>query len=211
MPLDNGNRTVFGPQYAASKGEAAFNSSYAEMVASNAERQTRTDLQFDIPVTVSASFRYNITGRWGVDAGLSFTRTGASWQSGSDEHFYRSKQRAYFVGIPLGVSFTIFDSRYFSFYVLAGGSVEKCVGGNVKTSLIGGLEDAESDKKEGLSEHPWLFSVNAGLGVQFNITDNCGIFAEPKAAYYFDTADDMLLRKESAPQFNLSVGMRFNY
>ena len=111
----------------------------------------------------------------------------------------------------MDVSFTIFDSRYFSFYALAGGSVEKCVAGNVSTSLVGGLEDAASNMKEGLAEHPWMFSVAAGVGAQFNITDRSGIFAEPRIAYVFDTAEDMLLRKNNSPQFNLSVGVRFSY
>ena len=209
MPINKQMRPV-GPVY-TSNGNSGFSSSYAEMMANNIEQPTRTDLQFDIPITVSASFRYNFTKRWGIDAGLSFTRMGASWKSGSDAHYYRSKQKTYFIGIPVGVNFTIFDSRYFSFYALVGGSVEKCVAGNVSTSLVGGLEGADTSTKEELKEHPWLFSASAGLGLQFNITKRYGIFAEPKVTYFFDTADDIILRKDNSPQFNLSVGMRFNY
>ena len=211
MPMDRQERPIFGPLYSSTKDEAAFNSSYAEMVASNTERPTRTDLQYDIPITASAMFRYNINRRWSVDAGLSFTRTGASWRSGSESHYYRSKQKAYFIGIPASINFTIFDSRYFSIYALAGGSVEKCVAGNISTSLVGGLENSNPNKKEDLPEHPWQFSISAGVGLQFNITRQYSLFAEPKAAYYFDTAKDILLRKDNTPQFNLSVGMRFIY
>ena len=211
MPMDRQERRIFGPRYSSTKDEAAFNSSYAEMVASNTERPTRTDLQYDIPITASAMFRYNINRRWSVDAGLSFTRTGASWRSGSESHYYRSKQKAYFIGIPASINFTIFDSRYFSIYALAGGSVEKCVAGNISTSLVGGLENSNPNKKEDLPEHPWQFSISAGVGLQFNITRQYSLFAEPKAAYYFDTAKDILLRKDNTPQFNLSVGMRFIY
>ena len=211
MPMDRQEHPIFGPLYSSSKDDAAFNSSYAEMVANNTERPTRTDLQYDIPVTASAMFRYNISKRWSVDAGLSFTRTGASWRSGSESHYYRSKQKAYFIGIPASINFTIFDSRYFSIYALAGGSVEKCVAGNISTSLVGGLENSNSNKKEDLPEHPWQFSISAGVGLQFNITRQYSLFAEPKAAYYFDTAKDILLRKDNTPQFNLSVGMRFIY
>ena len=85
MPMDRQERPIFGPLYSSTKDEAAFNSSYAEMVASNTERPTRTDLQYDIPITASAMFRYNINRRWSVDAGLSFTRTGASWRNVSQE------------------------------------------------------------------------------------------------------------------------------
>lgn len=211
MPMDRQEHPIFGPLYSSSKDDAAFNSSYAEMVANNTERPTRTDLQYDIPVTASAMFRYNISKRWSVDAGLSFTRTGASWRSGSESHYYRSKQKAYFIGIPASINFTIFDSRYFSIYALAGGSVEKCVAGNISTSLVGGLENSNPNKKEDLPEHPWQFSLSAGVGLQLNITEQYSLFAEPKAAYYFDTAKDILLRKDNTPQFNLSVGMRFNY
>ena len=53
-------------------------------------------------------------------------------------------------------------------------------------------------------------SVNASVGVQLNVLDNIGIYAEPGISYYFD--DRSLLQtiyKEKPLNFNITVGMRY--
>ncbi len=187
-----------------------FDALYTEMAANNIDEETRTDVEYDMPITYSATLRYKLTDRWGIDAGLSFSQLGMSWRSGSSSSFYRSKQKMFFIGIPVGVSFTVFDSRFVSVYATAGGSVEKCVAGNIKDVL--NIEDhtGQPQNKRSLDEHPWQYSLKAGAGVQFNITKNYGIFAEPQAAWYFDNAK-IPLRKDNKPDFNLSVGVRYTY
>lgn len=198
--------SLLGPQYSASPSDELYN----DIMVNNIERDTRTDVEFDFPITFSAKARYQINDKFGVDAGVNFTKLGSSWKSGSDDYYYRVQQKAYFVGIPVDVNFTFFNSRYVSCYVLAGGSVEKCVGGSVKTTMNTGEPDAPSEK-EGLGEHPWQFSVRAGAGVQFNISKSYGLFVEPQVAYYFDNAEKIELRKNNDPDFQLNVGMRFTY
>ena len=63
--------------------------------------------------------------------------------------------------------------------------------------------------KNDLAEKPWQYSVNAGIGLQFNITKKCGIFAEPKVTRHLESSD-LQLRKHDT-EFNLGVGLRLSY
>ena len=191
--------------------EDKFIQEYQNILLSNLSKPTRTNVKYDFPLTYSAMFRYKINDRWGVNAGLNFTQYSSEWESGTEHDYYVSQQKAYFIGIPVNASFTIFDSRYFSLYALAGGSVEKSVGGNIKNTVVSNKNKLETPSiKEGLESHPWQFSLNAGVGLQFNINKNYGIFAEPQVAKFFDNGD-LNLRKQDKAEFRLNVGLRFSY
>lgn len=186
-----------------------FNYVYSSVVANNIEEETKTEIEYDIPLTYAAMFRYHFNNHWAIDAGIQFSHLGASWHSGSNNSYYSSTQKLVLIGIPVGASFTFVDSRFFTMYALAGASVDKCVTGNIKRFAQSGRKHADTGKRD-LPEHPWQFSLNAGLGLQFNATDHIGIFAEPKATRFFDTAKELNIRKHST-EFQLLVGLRLTY
>ena len=186
-----------------------FNYVYSSVVANNIEEETKTEIEYDIPLTYAAMFRYHFNNHWAIDAGIQFSHLGASWHSGSNNSYYSSTQKLVLIGIPVGASFTFVDSRFFTMYALAGASVDKCVTGNIKRFAQSGRKHANTGKRN-LPEHPWQFSLNAGLGLQFNATDHIGIFAEPKATRFYDTAKELNIRKHST-EFQLLVGLRLTY
>lgn len=186
-----------------------FNYVYSSVVANNIEEETKTEIEYDVPLTYAAMFRYHFNNHWAIDAGIQFSYLGASWHSGSNNSYYSSTQKLVLIGIPVGASFTFVDSRFFTMYALAGASVDKCVTGNIKRFAQSGRKHANTGKRD-LPEHPWQFSLNAGLGLQFNATDHIGIFAEPKATRFFDTAKELNIRKHST-EFQLLVGLRLTY
>lgn len=186
-----------------------FNYVYSSVVANNIEEETKTEIEYDIPLTYAAMFRYHFNNHWAIDAGIQFSHLGGSWHSGSNNSYYSSTQKLVLIGIPVGASFTFVDSRFFTMYALAGASVDKCVTGNIKRFAQSGRKHANTGKRN-LPEHPWQFSLNAGLGLQFNATDHIGIFAEPKATRFYDTAKELNIRKHST-EFQLLVGLRLTY
>ncbi len=185
-----------------------FNNTYVSMMSNNISEQTKTDIEYDFPMTYAAMFRYRITDKWAVDAGVSFAVLGSSWKSGSSESHYRIRQKVYNVGIPVSASFTFLDTRFVTMYATAGGAVEKAVDGSETTVVRSGSGDMKSVKND-LEEKPWQYSVNAGVGLQFNITNKCGIFAEPRITRHLESSD-LPLRKHDT-EFNLGIGLRLSY
>ena len=64
-------------------------------------------------------------------------------------------------------------------------------------------EDVNPDKLQ--------WSINANLGVQYNISNLLGIYLEPGVGYYFDDGSDVLtIYKEKKCNFDFQLGVRFN-
>lgn len=196
---------------AESAQKAQFQEAYMNMLSKNIEQEQQTTVKYDFPVTYTAAFRYRFNKRWALNAGISYTQLNSEWRSGSDTHFYTTQQKLHYVGVPVSASYTFYDSRYLTLYALAGGSVEKCVAGEKMTTLFAGKDEPDVSDETTPVAHPWQFSVMAGAGVQFNITKNYGIFAEPTAACFFDNGELANARTDRNVNFQLSLGFRYSY
>lgn len=188
-----------------------FQNAYMNMLSKNIEQEQQTTVKYDFPVTYTAAFRYRFNDHWALNAGVSYTQLNSEWRSGSDAHFYTTRQKLHYVGIPVSASYTFYDSRYLTLYALAGGSVEKCVAGERVATLFAENGEFGASEETMPTAHPWQFSVMAGAGVQFNITKNYGIFAEPTAACYFDNGELANVRTDRNVNFQLSLGFRYSY
>lgn len=61
-----------------------------------------------------------------------------------------------------------------------------------------------------IDSKPLQMSVNAAFGVQFDVLDNVGIYAEPGVSYYLDDHSSLqTIYKEKPLNFNLNVGVRY--
>lgn len=188
-----------------------FQNAYMNMLSKNIEQEQQTTVKYDFPVTYTAAFRYRFNDHWALNAGISYTQLNSEWRSGSDAHFYTTQQKLHYVGVPVSASYTFYDSRYLTLYALAGGSVEKCVAGERVATLFAENGEFGASEETMPTAHPWQFSVMAGAGVQFNITKNYGIFAEPTAACYFDNGELANVRTDRNVNFQLSLGFRYSY
>ena len=190
----------------------------------NAMSETATNTQNTHhyqPIRYGLSLRYRINRRWGIETGLTYslltsdvTNVDAAKTTliympfdtevtlADDEKIIQSKQRLNYIGIPLNAEYLLWDSRYFNVYVAAGMMFEKMVKGS--------LENLETGTKEGLSIRPLQFSVNTGLGAEFNLSRQFSIFAEPGVGYYFDNGSSVPTYYQDKPfTFNLNLGLRF--
>lgn len=207
-------QSYYGVQSVSADESAAkmqFQNAYMNMLSKNIEQEQQTTVKYDFPVTYTAAFRYRFNDHWALNAGISYTQLNSEWRSGSDTHFYTTQQKLHYVGVPVSASYTFYDSRYLTLYALAGGSVEKCVAGERVATLFAENGEFGASEETMPTAHPWQFSVMAGAGVQFNITKNYGIFAEPTAACYFDNGELANVRTDRNVNFQLSLGFRYSY
>lgn len=182
---------------------------YSQVLFNNRDRSTTTNVHHKMPVTVGASVKWHITNGWAVESGLYYTLLSSELHSGSGAYL-EEEQKLHYVGIPLKVHRSIWDSRWFSFYASAGGMVEKCVSGGVDVVYVNGTSDREMEHNS-LKVDPLQWSLSAAAGVQVNFTKNIGLYAEPGVVYYFDDGSQVeTIRKEHPVNFNLQVGLRFS-
>ena len=161
-----------------------------------------TNLTHHQPVRLGLSLRYRLNDRWSIESGLAYTRlrSDLKWRSGQE-----AEQTLSYIGIPVNANYLLWGSRYVNFYVSAGAMVEKMVKGSLYTTAKG------KEQSESISIHPLQFSVNGGIGAEFNLTNQFSIYAEPGMGYYFDNGSDVRTYYQDKPfSFNLNIGLRFN-
>lgn len=176
--------------------------------------EVQEEYSHKIPVKVGLTARYNITGRLGVETGLTYSilsssvkignsETGKNWSSGS--------QTLHYLGIPLNISFNILNSRYVNIYLTGGGMMEKSISGSIKTDEY---VDGKFDRTltTNISPKGLQWSVNAAAGIQANILPQLGFFVEPGVSHHFKNGSRVRsIYTDKPTDFSLGFGLRYSF
>lgn len=180
-----------------------------DMNTINRDIETKTEYDHHLPIRIGLSVAYALTDRLSISSGLTYTRLSSDIKDASRESKYIGEQRLHYVGIPVNVSYKVASSRWISLYGTAGVLAEKCVSGTTDEGYAENNTMKYTNTQD-ISSKPLQMSVNAGVGIQFDIIDNVGIYAEPGLSYYFDDGSALqTIYKEKPLNFNLNVGVRF--
>lgn len=187
----------------------AKDSPMLDMNTVNRDVEQKTEYDHHLPIRIGLSVAYALTDRLSIGTGLTYTRLSSDIKDASMESNYSGEQRLHYVGIPVNVSYKVASSRWISMYGTAGVLAEKCVSGTTDEGYVVNNTVQQTNTHD-ISSKPLQMSVNAGVGIQFNVHDNVGIYAEPGLSYYFDDGSALqTIYKEKPLNFNLNVGVRF--
>lgn len=167
------------------------------------------EITHHMPIKIGLTFLYRFNRTLGLETGLQYTNLKSDIRYGSkDALFSEARQTLHYLGVPVNLKYTPVSWKRLSVYISGGLTFEKCIYGNVKGMLRAGVV-TESVR---IKERPFQVSANAGAGLQFAITDYCGIYAEPGVGYYFDDGSSLCTVYKDKPwNFNLNVGVRFSF
>lgn len=180
-----------------------------DMSSVNRDVETKTEYEHHLPIRIGLSVAYALTDRLSISSGLTYTRLSSDIKDASRESKYIGEQRLHYVGIPVNVSYKVASFRWLGLYGTAGVLAEKCVSGTTDEGYVENNTMKYTNTHD-ISSKPLQMSVNAGVGIQFNVHDNVGIYAEPGLSYYFDDGSALqTIYKEKPLNFNLNVGVRF--
>lgn len=207
----SGTTTAYGDYLVLScpGGADTKDSPMLDMSSVNRDVETKTEYEHHLPIRIGLSVAYALTDRLSISSGLTYTRLSSDIKDASRESKYIGEQRLHYVGIPVNVSYKVASSRWISLYGTAGVLAEKCVSGTTDEGYVENNTMKYTNTHD-ISSKPLQMSVNAGVGIQFDIIDNVGIYAEPGLSYYFDDGSALqTIYKEKPLNFNLNVGVRF--
>lgn len=176
--------------------------------------EVQEEYSHKIPVKVGLTARYNITGRLGVETGLTYSVLSSSVKTGNSEtgkNWSTGSQTLHYLGIPLNISFNILNSRYVNIYVTGGGMMEKSISGNIKTDEY---VDGKFDRTltTNISPKGLQWSVNAAAGVQANILPQLGFFVEPGVSHHFKNGSRVRsIYTDKPTDFSLGFGLRYSF
>lgn len=182
----------------------------ADILVGNQDEEVETKTSHKLPIRFGVNVNIPVYERLGIETGVTYSILHSTTTSGSKSNLFDTKQTLHYIGIPLKATYEIWNHRSFSLYAAAGGMVEKCVHGRSTTDFIIGNEVASSET-ENVKEGRLQFSVNAGLGIKWNITDRINLFAEPGVSYYLNNHSGVENSYKDKPfNFDLKIGLRFN-
>lgn len=174
--------------------------------------EVTTEYSHKMPVKIGASIRYDFNKFLGIESGLTYSFLSSDLKTGEEgavSSWSKGVQSMHYLGIPLNLSFNIFSSRYFNAYVTAGGLMEKCVRGSLKTDeyLDGKYHGSSSTtlRQKGLQ-----WSVNGAAGIQVNILPQLGLYMEPGVSHHFSNNSKVrTIYSDKPTDFSLSFGLRY--
>jgi hypothetical protein len=178
-------------------------------LANDTREQAYTDVKHHQPITFGLTLRYNLNERWSVASGLTYSQLTSELHSGSGNYYYDDRQTLHYIGLPLNIAYTFWQSPKLSAYLTSGGLVEKNVAGRLTSNYY--IDDQlEITTRENISTDQLQWSVNTAIGLGYRISNNIGLYAEPGISYYFKNNSELeTIYKDNPLHFNLRLGLRF--
>lgn len=159
------------------------------------------------PITVGIDLQYNLGKGFNIHSGVTYSYLEST--ASRDINFqYNYARKSHYIGIPVGISYSVFENRRIDLYASVGAMAEWAVSSKLTSTLYSGSEliskTTVNNKVRGA-----IFSANAALGVNVKITQGVGIYLEPGVSHYFNNEDHPVnFRTQWPVQFSLRAGIR---
>ena len=167
-----------------------------------------------MPLTFGLGVHIPISNVVGVSTGISYTflhrNFGGTYTRVTDEEVLKIESddidnNIHYIGVPLGLYFTIFGTESkVRLYGFASGMLERAIS-NKYVIHTPGKAYTLTKKLDGLQ-----FSVAAGFGLEYRISNHFGLYLDPSIRYYFDCDQPTSIRTQQPWMMGLELGVRFN-
>lgn len=147
-------------------------------------------MRHDQPLRFGISVCYNITPRIGIESGITYSLLNSDFKDNGNDAYITGKQKLHYIGIPLNMRFRLAKWKSFSVYASAGILGEKLIAGKLWGD-IRGHNGNDTRKNITLHEGQLQWSANASTGLQFDMTDNVGLYVEPGISYFFNNGSNI--------------------
>ncbi len=171
--------------------------------------ETSPKSSYGIPLSFGAGVKFGLGPRWSIGTGLNYTLlmrqfygTYREVSNGVIKNTVSSdiRNKQHFIGIPVNFYYDVINNDKINFYAYAGGTAEKCLSDSyslMKTSIV------HKEKAEGIQ-----LSANAGIGVEFMLGRDLGLYIDPSIRYYFENDQPKSIRTVQPLMFGFEIGIR---
>ena len=153
------------------------------------------------PIAFGLTFGYPLSARLSLSTGMVYTRLRSDFTIIMNDMSISRQQTLHYLGIPLNAQFHVWQSGHLNVYLSAGGEADY----NIKAKMV------SNSVEQHMNRDRWQFSLQGGVGLQYDVLPQLGFYAEPGVKYYFDNGSwiDNYFKDQSF-DFHLQVGLRLN-
>ena len=153
------------------------------------------------PISVGMQVGFHLLPKLKLSTGLVYTKVSSDFISGVSDTRTVSTQDLHYIGIPLNLSYSVWEYKGLHTYVTAGGEGAVNIKNHAETD--GEVKESKRDKMQ--------WSTNASVGIQYDFIPQLGVYVEPGMKYYFDNGSQIEnILKDKKLNFNIQFGLRFN-
>lgn len=153
------------------------------------------------PISVGMQVGFHLLPKLKLSTGLVYTKVSSYFISGVSDTRTVSTQDLHYIGIPLNLSYSVWEYKGLHTYVTAGGEGAVNIKNHAETD--GEVKESKRDKMQ--------WSTNASVGIQYDFIPQLGVYVEPGMKYYFDNGSQIEnIFKDKKLNFNIQFGLRFN-
>ncbi|MCF2591827.1 hypothetical protein JQM97_12970 [Prevotella hominis] len=153
------------------------------------------------PISVGMQVGFHLLPKLKLSTGLVYTKVSSDFISGVSDTRTVSTQDLHYIGIPLNLSYSVWEYKGLHTYVTAGGEGAVNIKNHAETD--GEVKESKRDKMQ--------WSTNASVGIQYDFIPQLGVYVEPGMKYYFDNGSQIEnIFKDKKLNFNIQFGLRFN-
>jgi len=163
-----------------------------------------------LPFTIQLTLSRQLIPRLSMETGLSYTQLKSTSMTGSTTAYIQERQRLHYLGIPLRFGWQWYSKAHLSLYSSAGAMLELPIRGITDVSHIYNGTCTFQDRTS--ISVPCQWSVNFGLGIQYDLTSHLGICVEPGLQYFFNDGSSLKSYRTEHPfGITLPLGIRFHW
>lgn len=158
---------------------------------------------YRIPVTLGLGVRFYLTPRFSLGTGLDYSLLSRTFTGSYEDESGTVSHTLQYLGIPLHIYYDVLSHDKVKLYVYGGGEAELCLSNQYR--LFASPDIIRSYPVNGLQ-----YSAAAGLGVEFRLGRNLGLYLDPGISYYFPGEQPRNIRTDKPLLLRFDAGLRFN-
>ena len=164
-----------------------------------------------MPMTFGISFSKTLTKRWNIESGLRYTYLRTDQTVENKFSITESIQKVHYIGIPLKFNYKIINTNRFYLYGQGGAVLDIPLQSTLLKKEFVTYEPTPIITKTNLNV-PVQWSVEGGIGVQYQLTPSISIYAEPSFKYYFNTGGEInTIRQEKPLELTIPIGIKMTW
>ncbi|HBZ34854.1 MAG TPA: hypothetical protein DEO33_00260 [Rikenellaceae bacterium] len=162
-----------------------------------------SDIRYAMPVSFGIQIQTDIDKRFSLGSGLVYTLLSSNYQEISETYSKDVNQSLHYIGLPVNGYYNLFENRSVRLYLVAGVMLEKGIAANYKENTDG-VKKYHTESISGLQ-----FSAGGGVGVEWKLAKDLGIYFDPSMSYFFKGKQPPSIRTAQPLQYKFELGMRF--
>ena len=153
------------------------------------------------PITFGLTLSYPLTTRLSLTTGVVYTKLRSDFTQIIRSQQVQQEQTLHYVGIPLVLSYRLWQYKGFKPYLSAGVQADWNVATHLETEGV----------SQQLPKDRMQWSLNGSIGLQYDVIPQLGLYAEPGLSWYPDNGSRLQNYFKDKPlTFSLQLGLRLN-